>query len=191
MPGSQWLKTVLPLKKSAKEGKEKKKKGDNASNVHFLIMWLHMVNGQCFRCLNIFQPALRHEIVIIQFANTFPGCQSHFATRKQKDWKKKKKKAQHKKHELLFTGKGTESGNLLHVTGNISKSLWQLLQTFNCCTQNLFGVLLTEAQRWWEMFKGTTEWCWGLSSHPPHMRAEENLLRAIWLCASWLVILLI
>lgn len=93
-------------------------------------MWLHMVNGQCFRCLNTFEPALRHEIVIIQFANTFPGCQNHFATRK-----KKQKKTQHKEHELLFTGKGTEPGNLLHMIVDISESIWQCLQTFNCGTQ--------------------------------------------------------
>lgn len=72
-----------------------------------------MLNWQCFRCLNVAQPGLRHEILIIQFANIFLGCQSHFAT----------KKAQQEKHELYFTGKRTESGNLRHVTLNISKSI--------------------------------------------------------------------
>lgn len=92
-----------------------------------------MLNWQCFRCLNIAQPGLRHEILIIQFANIFHFFLAVKATLLQR----KKKKAQHKKHELLFTGKGTESGNLFHVTLNVSKSIWQFLQTFNCRTQKV------------------------------------------------------
>jgi len=85
------LKTVLPLKKSAEGLKRKKerKKEENALYVHFLIMHLHMLHWQCFRCLNLAQPGLRHEILIIQFANIFPGCQSHFATKKNPPKNKK------------------------------------------------------------------------------------------------------
>lgn len=75
-----------------------------------------MLNWRRFKCLNIAQPGLRHEILIIQSANIFPGIKATLLN-------KKIKKAQHKKHELLFTGKGTESDNLFHVTLSISKSI--------------------------------------------------------------------
>lgn len=144
-------------------------------------MQLHMLNWQRFRCLNIAQPGLRHEFLIIQFANIFPGCQRHFA---------KEKKAQHKKHELLFTGKGTESGNLFHVTLKISKSIWQFLQTFNCCTQKPpwsfadWGIMSgADAERAIHHAAECKPRYWELSSRPPseHVGAEEKLLRAIWL----------
>lgn len=139
-------------------------------------MWLHMVNGQCFRCLNIFQPALRHEIVIIQFAKTLSGCQSHFATRKKKDQKKKKKKA---------STRNTSCSSLARELNLATCSTWQWIsqrasdsscRPLTAARKSLSGLLLTEAQQLSEMFKGTI--IQGLSSRPPHVRAEENLLRA-------------
>lgn len=61
--------------------KKKRRKEKNTSNIRFLILQLHMLKWHCFRCLNIAQHGLRHEILIIQFANIFPGCQSHFDTK--------------------------------------------------------------------------------------------------------------
>lgn len=67
-----------------------------------------MLNWQCFRCSNIAQTGLRHEILIIQFASIFSGCQSHFAKKKEK----KNKKAQHQK-QTTFHGKGNRNWQLV------------------------------------------------------------------------------
>ena len=115
-----------------------------------------------------------------------PLCYKKKPTKKQK----KPTKKQHKKHKLLFTGKGTASGNLFHLTLNISKSIWQFLQTFNHCTQKPlwsfadWGITLwVDAQRAIHRATKCTPRHWELSSHPPsvHVRAEEKLLQAIWL----------
>lgn len=76
------------------------------------------------------------------------------------------------------------------MTLNISKSIWQFLQTFNCCTQKppwsfadwgiTFGV---DAERAIHHAAECKPLYWELSSRPPsvHVGAEEKLLRAIWL----------
>lgn len=60
-------------------------------------MQLHMLNWQCFIYVNIAQLGLRREILIIQFANMYPGCQRDFVTKK-----KKKKSEKHSTRNINY-----------------------------------------------------------------------------------------
>lgn len=57
-------------------------------------MQLHMLNWQCFIYLNIAQLGLRYKILIIQFANIYPGCQMDFVTKKKEKKETQKTTAQ-------------------------------------------------------------------------------------------------
>ena len=128
-------------------------------------MQLHMLNWQCFRCLNIAQPGLRHEILKKKKPST--GNMNYFS----------------QERELNLTTCST-----WHCISQRASD--SFLQTFHCCTQKPpwsfadWGLTFElDAQR---AIHHATE-CklryWELSSRPPsvHVRAEEKLLRAIWL----------
>lgn len=119
-------------------------------------MQLHMLNWQCFRCLNVAQPGLSHEILIIQFANIFFGCQSHFATKKPS------------KRSMNYISQESEQNlatcSMWHWTPQRASD--GFCRPLTVARKNLFGLLLTELQCSEVMLKGQPTMQLGTSLSP-------------------------
>lgn len=116
-------------------------------------------------------------------------CQDFFWLSKplcyQKKERPKKKRRKGKKKKKKPSTRNTSCSSLARELNLATCSTWQWIsqrasdsscRPLTAARKSLSGLLLTEAQQLSEMFKGTI--IQGLSSRPPHVRAEENLLRA-------------
>lgn len=110
-------------------------------------MWVHMVNGQCFRCLNIFSACSETRNCNNSVCQHFSWLSKPLCYRKKRRKKKKKKRP---------STRNTSCFSLARELNLATCSTWRWIsqrasdsscRPLTAARKSLFGLLLTEAQR--------------------------------------------
>lgn len=142
-------------------------------------MWVHMVNGQRFRCLNIFSACSETRNCNNSVCQHFSWLSKPLCYRKKRRKKKKKRPST----------RNTSCFSLARELNLATCSTWRWIsqrasdsscRPLTAARKSLFGLLLTEAQRSGEMFKGTSARSGARAAAPRARLTSTSTTRVGW-----------